>query len=141
MLTLFEKKNLLDSILREFDEIFNENYSLNKPINYNNQFIPLNDIIETENEYKLELIVPAFDKKDFKIKIDNNRLIINGERKINENTKYNFKQSYFGKFKKEYTLPNTIDSDNINAVYENGVLKIKIPKLEEKINEKLIEIK
>ena len=140
MLTLYEKNNLFDSIFRDFDEIFNENYSLSKTSKYQNQFIPLNDIIENEKEYNLELMLPAFNKEDFKINIDDNKLIIEGERKKNEETKYNLKQSYFGKFKKEYTLPKFVDTNNIGAKYENGVLKITIPKSKEKINKKLIEI-
>lgn len=137
MLMTYEKNNLFDSISKEFDQIFSEKHKEKENFN---DFTLLNDIIETKNEFKIELMLPAFNKEDFSVDVNDYKLTIEGERKINKNTDYKVKESYFGRFKRKYILPVSIDNNNINAKYEDGVLKITIPKLEDKTNKKTIEI-
>lgn len=129
--------SLFDNFFEPFDRFFNEDYSLAK---FNDTFSPLNDIIETDDNYKIDLMLPAFNKDDFNIDIEGNKLTIEGERKMNEETEYKVRQSYFGKFRKTYTLPNNINADKIDGKYENGVLSVTIPKTE-KSARKLIKIK
>lgn len=104
------------------------------------KFHPAYDIVETDVDYKINLMVPGLDKKDFKLEIDDDRLIVEGERTLDESTKYNVKQSFFGKFKKVYTLPKNVVQEDITAKYENGVLLITVPKNVEKAKSKLIEV-
>jgi HSP20 family protein len=103
-------------------------------------YTPLGDVIENEDSFNVELMLPGLDKKDIKMEVDNGVLTIEAERKKSEKNKYNRVESYFGKYVKTYTLPEYVDHDNINAKYENGVLKVTIPKTEEKVSTKLIEI-
>ena len=137
MFMTYEKNYLLDSIRKEFDQFFCEKHKEKENLN---DFTLLNDIIETENEFKIELMLPAFNKEDFSVDVNNNKLTIEGERKINNNTNYTVKESYFGKFKRKYILPDNADNNNINAKYENGVLKISISKIMKKTKKKTIEI-
>lgn len=131
----FKNRGLLDDFFS--DSFFND---FLPPASYNDAFIPLGDVIEHDDSFEVQLMLPAHDKKDFKIGIEDDALIIQGERKEVEDVKYNHKQSYFGKFKKTYKLPNNVDRDNIDASYVDGVLKVVISKLEE-VKPKHIEVK
>jgi HSP20 family protein len=66
--------------------------------------------------------------------MNNNILSITAQKESNKeenDTKYTRKEFCYSSFERSFTLPNSVNSDNINAVYENGVLKINIPKKEE----------
>jgi len=86
------------------------------------------------------LYVPSFKKENFKISVDSRILTIEGERIIDKELKYNVKESFFGKFKKTYNLPENSNVDEITSTYVDGVLCIIVPK-QEVITTKLIEIK
>ncbi|MGE5085377.1 MAG: Hsp20/alpha crystallin family protein [Bacillota bacterium] len=73
---------------------------------------------ETESHFLLSLDLPGVAKEDIKIDFDKNTLTIAGERKR------------VGTFKRSFTLPNTVESEKIEARYENGVLEIILPKLQ-----------
>lgn len=96
------------------------------------QFPPVN-IHETENAYQMEIAAPGFDKADFNIKLDNNLLTISTEKKEekNESTdKVIRKEFSYKSFKRSFTIDDKIDGTQINAKYENGVLKLDLPKKE-----------
>ena len=94
----------------------------------------LNDISETDKEFKVEFMLPGFKKEEVKLAIENDVLSISAERKE--------KNKYFNEIKKSYSLPENLDTENVDAKLEDGVLKILIPKLkEEKVEPKLIEVK
>jgi HSP20 family protein len=101
---------------------------------------PRGDVIETDEAFNVELMMPGFKKEEIEMKVEENSLIISAERKKLEETKYNTIESYFGTFKKSYTLPDYVDVSAINASYEDGVLKITVPKDDEKVGSKIIEI-
>jgi HSP20 family protein len=101
---------------------------------------PIHDIIENDNEYVLELILAGMKKDNVSINVKNDELIIVAERKEINDLKYNRKQSYFGKYEKSFVLPENINSENINASMEDGILKIMIPKKESNKTVKTIEI-
>jgi HSP20 family protein len=92
---------------------------------------PSVDIYETENALVLSAEVPGIEEDDIEIKIEDNTLTLNGERKFEKETKEeNFHriERAYGSFYRSFTLPNYIDQDNIEAQHENGVLKITMPK-------------
>lgn len=119
--------NFLPSV---FDEFFNNareesDVSFSKP-DFN--------VYETEKEFIVEAAVPGLEKKDFNIEVDNNVLNISAEiEKKNEEAdkKYYYRGFCYGSFKKSYSLPEDVKSDDISAKYENGILKINIPKAKE----------
>ena len=92
---------------------------------------PLHDIIETDKEYVVELALAGVKKEDIKLNLEDNVLSISAERKESEN-KYNRKQTFYGKYEKSFTLPESVDKENIQASFEDGILKLGIPKIEEK---------
>ena len=92
---------------------------------------PSVDIYENENELVLSAEAPGIEDKDIEIKIENNTLSIQGERKIEKETKeenYHRIERSYGSFYRSFTLPTNINQDNIKAEYDNGVLRISMPK-------------
>ncbi len=99
-----------------------------------NTNLPPVNIKDNETNFELELSVPGRLKEDFKIEIDKELLTVSNEVKTNEVSKEEkFTRKEFGlnSFKRSFTLPNTIDVDNIEANYENGVLSFVLPKKDE----------
>ena len=130
------RNNLFPSLFDDLflnETFFNEDYQ-------DVSFIPQNDIVETEDNFTVSLVLPGFNKENFKLEITDNTLVVSGERKFDDETKYNVRQSTFGKFKRSYSLPKEILTDEIDAKYENGILNVVLPKNKELIGSKLIEV-
>jgi len=92
---------------------------------------PAVDIYETENELVLTAELPGVEEKDVEIKIEDNTLALKGERKFEKETKeenYHRIERAYGSFFRSFSLPNYIDQDKIAAEYENGLLRIHMPK-------------
>ena len=110
-------------------DIFLNDFSKAKESN-----LPAVNIAETPNEFNLELAVPGIKKETIKVNIDNNTLTISNikDEAIKER-KDNFKRTEFNytSFERSFQLPKTVDVDNIEATYEDGVLHVKLPKNEE----------
>jgi len=115
---------------------------LNEPSNYNAGFRPLVDVIKTEKHLEIELVAPGLTKEDFKIDLNDNKLIISGERKLEEDrrSKYTKLESSFGTFSRSFQLSDDIDQEKITANYEAGILKVVLPISEKKINKKVIKV-
>ena len=93
--------------------------------------IPAVNIKENEKDFELELAVPGRKKEDFQIEINDNVLTISSESKTEENVEkdnYTRREFAYTSFKRAFTLPETIDEDNIKANYDNGILKFTMPK-------------
>jgi len=93
--------------------------------------LPKVNIIEDNNEYKIELAVPGFEKNDFNIEVDDDVLSISLEKEMNATTTYNKREFNFGSFKRSFNLPESANSAKISANYKSGILNILVPKKEE----------
>ena len=94
-------------------------------------FVPPVDIYEDEHSVTLKVEVPGLDPKDVDVQVENHTLTIKGERKFEKEEKEeNFHriERRYGSFVRSFTLPTTVDTDNIKADYENGVLKVQLAK-------------
>lgn len=94
-------------------------------------FVPPVDVYEDEHAITLELEVPGVEQKDIDIRLENNTMTIRGERKFDKEEKEeNFHriERRYGSFSRSFTLPNTVDTEQCNADFENGVLKVKLAK-------------
>ena len=127
-----------------FPSIFNE--ALDKFwSDEDSNWLPSANIKESANDYQIELAVPGLDKKDFKIEVNYNILTVSAERKEEkneENEKYTRKEFHFNAFKRNFTLPDSINHDQIQASYNNGILNLIVPKKEElklKVKEIVVE--
>jgi HSP20 family protein len=94
-------------------------------------FIPPVDVYEDEHNIVLKLEVPGIQEKDIEVKVQDHTLMVSGERKFeNEEKQENFHriERSYGAFSRSFALPNTVDTDNVTADYQNGVLKVKLAK-------------
>ena len=121
----------LDGFMKE---IFNEFPSaVSKAVREDVLHYPPVNIIDKAAVYSVELLVPGYIKADFSIKLDNNVLTVSTEKKEYNNVdSENFIRTEFAlkSFKRSFTLNEKIDTDNIGARYEDGILKIELPKKE-----------
>ncbi len=106
---------------------------------------PAVNIQETDNDYTIELAAPGLAKENFNIELDADVLTISSEiKKESKDEKSNYTRREFGysEFKRSFTLPDAVNTADIFASYENGILSLKLPKKEEaKVQPKrLIEI-
>ncbi len=107
-------------------------------------FAPQVDIAEGEKNFTIKLNVPGIKKEDIKIELEDNKLIISGERKSMDSdvsVTYHKLQSSYGRFSQTFYLPENVDKGNIKASQEDGVLNVVIAKKEKKENKSLIEVK
>ena len=97
--------------------------------------IPAVNIKETADMFEVEVAAPGMKKDDFKVELNNNMLTISSEKKEeheDKDGKYNRKEFSYQSFQRSFQLSKeAVDADNIQAKYENGVLRLMIPKREE----------
>src|SRR5208282_2027147 len=94
-------------------------------------FVPPVDIYEDEHSIQLKLEVPGIDEKDLDIKVENNVLTVSGERKFEKEEKeenFHRVERRYGSFSRSFTLPNTVNTEDIQADYDHGVLKVRLAK-------------
>jgi len=107
----------------------NRNYS------NTNTTLPSVNIKENSESFEVEMAAPGFAKSDFKIELNHDLLTISSDKETGMETRegQEFTQREFSyqSFSRSFTLPNSADSEKIRAKYENGILKVIIPKKEE----------
>ena len=94
-------------------------------------FVPAVDIYEDAQELVLKLEVPGLKPEDIDIRLENQSLVIKGERRFEEQEKAeNFHriERRFGTFVRTFTLPQTVDTEHVTAAYDAGVLRITLAK-------------
>jgi len=94
-------------------------------------FAPPVDVYEDEHNITLKIEVPGIDEKDIDVRIENNTLTVHGERKFEKEEKeenYRRVERQYGSFTRTFTLPTTVDANQVQANYDKGVLKINLAK-------------
>src|SRR6201993_391138 len=94
-------------------------------------FAPPVDVYEDEHNVTLKIEVPGIEEKNIDVRVENNTLTVHGERKFEKDEKeenYRRVERQYGSFTRTFTLPNTVDMENVSANYDKGVLKIKLAK-------------
>ena len=92
------------------------------------------DLVENDREYLLTAELPGIKPEDVDISITGSTLTIKGEfneEQENEQSNVHFRERRYGKFQRSATLPSSVDADHIEAVFEDGVLKLTLPKQEQ----------
>ena len=133
-MSLIKFSNQMPSIFDRFFEgdLFdwsNRNYSLT------NTTLPSVNIKEDTEGFEVEVAAPGFSKADFKIELNNDQLTISSEKKMEDKTDgdehFTRREFSYQSFSRTFTLPNIVEAESIKAKYDNGILKIAIPKKEE----------
>lgn len=129
--------NLIENIFEnDFPSFFTNEWSRTS--------VPLVNIKDTKDAYAIDVAAPGFSKDSFNIKVEDSMLTISAEaseEKVEEGEKFTRREFAHNSFKRSFTLPKTIVADKIAAAYENGILKVSLPKLEEAKTKGTIEVK
>jgi HSP20 family protein len=119
--------------INRLNRLFRESYNSEGPEEAltTTNYAPPVDIYEGEHNITLKIDVPGIDEKDIDVRIEGNTLTVHGERKIEKEEKEeNFRrvERQYGQFTRSFTLPSSVDTGQVNANYDNGVLKITLAK-------------
>ncbi|HXC69046.1 MAG TPA: Hsp20/alpha crystallin family protein [Pyrinomonadaceae bacterium] len=126
--------------LRTLQEEVNRLFSTNMTRAFDDEGIgrgawaPSVDIYENKDQIVLEAELPGMKQEDFDLSIENNVLTLRGERKFektDETDNYHRVERSYGAFTRSFTLPQTVSAEGANAEYNNGVLRVTLPKREE----------
>lgn len=130
--------------LRELEQqFFPRVSSLLKESDNLSAFKPAVNTREGEFAYHIEVDLPGVKKEDIKVDVSDRTLTISGNRhskeEVNEKDYYRYESSY-GKFQRSFTLPDNVDTENVTASCEDGVLEVVVPKTQKEETKK-IEVK
>ncbi len=129
------------------DELFNNflNNDYHEDYVNNSSRKPASNVFETENEFKIEVLLPGFSKENVQINYKDNILTIKAENEkdVEEKKEYLYERREFGvfDFEKQFRIPKSVNDKKINAKFDNGILYIVLPKKEEKVEKTPKEIK
>ena len=136
MLVVRRKQNQFPSFSNLVDDFFNsdfEKYFIPKTNS------PLVNIVESEQEFGIELRVPGFAKEDIEISVKDNTLTIASKKKEEKNNeseengfKYKRREFFHSEFSRSFELPEEVNAEEIKAKFENGILRVSLPKSEPK---------
>lgn len=138
------KYNQLDPTLPSsfsgmLDRLFNDSVGASLK-----QFNPAVDIAEDEKSYEIHVALPGMKKSDFKIDLVDGKLTLSGERKLEEKKEgknFHSIETHYGSFRRSFFIPEDVMEDQVEASYEEGVLKLILPKKEKKVSKATIEVK
>ena len=116
-----------------WDDFFTRDLSPNTLATRN---VPAVNIKETDQDFQLEVAVPGITKEQVKIEVNEKVLTLSSEaenkqEETNEAGNYTRREFHFQSFKRSFTLPESVDGENIRARYEDGILHVLLPKREE----------
>jgi HSP20 family protein len=132
-ITKFDPFRNLLNFQEQFNRVFDDTFRF-RGESALTAWAPAVDIYETENELVLKADLPDINEKDLDIRLENNTLTIQGERKfekqVSEDNYLRVERAY-GSFTRSFALPSSVNPDQIHAEYQNGVLTVRMPKREE----------
>lgn len=133
-MALMRLSDQLPSLLDRFFESDLMDWS-NRNFSSTNTTLPSVNIKESSEDFEVDVAAPGLNKEDFKIELNHNQLTISSEKKVENETRkgqqFNKREFSYQSFSRSFTLPNIVDSEKITAHYENGILRIVMPKKEE----------
>jgi HSP20 family protein len=124
MANLLIRDPFLAAPLRLMDELMRSTGNGNRVTG----FAPLVDVHETEEEYLVKVDLPGVKADDVNIEVNENVLSISGSRVAEETGQAQLLERPYGSFVRTLSLPQGVDSDSIDAGYQDGVLELRIPK-------------
>ena len=126
------KRNTALAIPSLLDEILRTDWNGGSQ-NFTNK-LPAVNIKENDVNFKVEVYAPGLTKEDFKVEVSQKTVSVSCEKQLkneDSNEQYSTKEFSFTSFKRTFNLPESVNCDEIQANYENGILNISLPKREE----------
>src|ERR1051326_4054450 len=131
VLTRWDPFGEFTTLQDRMNRLFRDSYGDHEEALTTSTFAPAVDVYEDEHNVVLKIEVPGIDEKDIDVRVENNTLTVHGERKFEKEEKEeNFRrvERQYGSFTRSFTLPTTVDSENIEAHYDKGILRIQLAK-------------
>ena len=128
------KPSMLPTVFDEFFKPWNEWFDNGSSFFGRVMTVPAVNILENKNDYNVSLAVPGMKKEDFNIDVEGNMITISCEREEDKEEKdeqFTRKEYNYSSFSRSFTLPEGVNTEKIEAKYEDGVLKLMLPKKEE----------
>ena len=117
----------LNSLLDNFFNVgFDDHHAVQRSFNR-----PAVNIHETNDAFVVEVAAPGMEKSDFNIKVEKNQLTLTAKQeteKSEEGKNYKRREFSFTSFERSFVLPDSVNAENINASYTNGILSVELPK-------------
>ncbi|MDT8071113.1 MAG: Hsp20/alpha crystallin family protein [Terriglobia bacterium] len=132
MITRWEPFREMATLQDRMNRLFNDQFgAITHDEALTGAFVPPVDVYEDENSIQVRLEVPGIDEKDIDIRLENNLLTVGGERKFEKDEKeenFHRVERRYGSFTRSFTLPATVNPEDVQADYDKGVLKIRLAK-------------
>jgi HSP20 family protein len=131
VLTRWDPFREFTTLQDRMNRLFHDSFGDREDALTTSTFAPAVDVYEDEHNITLKIEVPGIEEKDIDVRIENNTLTVHGERKFEKEEKEeNFRrvERQYGSFTRSFTLPNTVDPENVHANYDKGVLKVQLAK-------------
>ncbi|MFO7822671.1 MAG: Hsp20/alpha crystallin family protein [Cyclobacterium sp.] len=115
------------------DLLSNDLLNLNRR-HWNTAYVPMVNIIETNEEFRIQVGLPGMERKDIKVELDNQVITVSGnmdQQRDTERNQYVLKEFNYHSFSRSFQLPDTVNSEGIDASFNQGMLTLFLPKREE----------
>ncbi|MFC2067662.1 Hsp20/alpha crystallin family protein [Chloroflexota bacterium] len=129
-------------LFSEMDELACENWDAWRTFTTEQSLVPYTDVYEEDNKLIMKTELPGINQTDLDITLEGDRLTIQAEKReeVMEDATHHTRERHYGKYLRSFTLPYPVKESKIQAIFDNGVLELRLPKVEE-IKAKKIEIK
>ena len=136
----YRPSSLIQSLQDDINQLFSKNWLSGSLEDSFGQWAPQVDVKEEDDKFIVTADIPGVEPKDIEISMDNNVLSIKAERKIERDVKeenYTRSERFSGTFYRQLTLPDSVDSDKIQAQSKHGVLALVVPKKELRVSKRI----
>lgn len=132
MSTMLSRRDPLLAELDAMSEGFERMFGLRAAPGGSRGFVPPCDIWETEEDVVIELDAPGLHTENISAEVVDGQLVIAGERQLADGVVRRYRsERWQGRFVRTFSVPRNVNGDQIQATYQNGVLRVKLPKPEE----------
>jgi len=117
------------------NRLFGSIYLRDEDTGFRGSWVPAVDIVETDShDLVVRAELPGLNREDIEVTLENGTLVLKGEKKFDSEIKeeqYRRVERTYGSFHRSFTLPNTVDTNQVSADFKNGVLTVRLPFREE----------
>lgn len=144
-----QNPNIMTTLMRRnslFDDFFTKDL-FDFDSQKSSTTLPSVNVKESDNAFEIEFAAPGMKKENFKINLEGNQLEISAEDKsdvqdTSSDGRYTRREFNYSSFRRSFTIPESVDQENIEASYTDGILKVVVPKKEVTVHKaKAIEVK
>lgn len=137
-MTLLARPSILPRTSTFFNDFFDDVRFPSLDLGDGSRRMPSANVLENEKSFEIELAAPGMKKSDFEVNVDKGQLTISSEKKDEREEKgenYTRHEFSYNTFSRTFLLPDIVDTEDIKAKYEDGILKLSIPKKPEAVLE------